>query len=96
VEPNFLPAARFSLRRCLSVFCACFFCSFFGFAAPFIMTSQPTRTPLSPYRVSGHFRFDSAISAVGRGRGLHMRTGDEARVTRTSVQERVKRGAARN
>ena len=30
--------------------------------------------PLSPYRVSGHFRFDSAISAVGRGRGLHMRT----------------------
>jgi hypothetical protein len=44
VEPNFLPAARFSLRRCLSVFCGCFFCSFFGFAAPFIMTSQPTRT----------------------------------------------------
>ena len=51
--------------------------------------------PLSPYRVSGHFR-DSAVSAGGRGRGLHMRTGDEARVARTSVQERVKTGAARN
>jgi hypothetical protein len=51
---------------------------------------------LAPYRVSGHFGFDSAISAVGRGRGLHMRTGDEARVARTSVRERATRGAARN
>jgi hypothetical protein len=63
----------------LSVFCGCFFCSFFGFAAPFIMTF------FSPYRVSGHVRFDSAISAVGRGHGLH--PGNEARLTRTSVQE---------
>lgn len=69
MEPNFLPAARFSLRRCLSVFCGCFFCSFFGFAAPFIMTSQPTGPVVTSYRVS-HFRFDSAISAVRRGSGF--------------------------
>jgi hypothetical protein len=48
---------------------------------------------LSPYRVSDHFRFDSAISAVGHGRGLHMRTGDEAGVTRTSVQETREKGS---
>jgi hypothetical protein len=34
-----LAAARFSLRFSLSVFCGCFFASFFGFEAPFIVTS---------------------------------------------------------
>ena len=35
------PAARFSLRFSLSVFCAGFFASFFGFCEPF-MASPPT------------------------------------------------------
>ena len=41
----FLAAARFSLRRSLSVFCGAFFWSFFGFSAPFISTSQPSHDP---------------------------------------------------
>jgi hypothetical protein len=69
VEPNFLPAARFSLRRCLSVFRGCFFCSFFGFAAPFIMTSQPTRTLCHPTgsRVTSASIARSLLSAAGTG-----------------------------
>jgi hypothetical protein len=42
----------------LSVFCGCFFCSSFGFAAPFIMTAQPTRT-----------RCHATVSRVGRALG---------------------------
>lgn len=33
--PNFFAAARFSLRRCLSVFCGAFLASFFGLSALF-------------------------------------------------------------
>ena len=39
MEPYFLGAARFSLRFSFNVFCACFFCSFFGFSEPF--TASP-------------------------------------------------------
>jgi hypothetical protein len=34
---DFFAAARFSLRRSLSVFCGFFFCSFFGLSAPFTL-----------------------------------------------------------
>src|SRR5262245_21142138 len=46
----FFFAARFSLRRCLSVFWGAFFCSFFGFSEPFIydlLGSAETSVPHS-------------------------------------------------
>ena len=39
-------AARFSLRRSFRVFCGAFFCTFFGFSEPFIVTSWVTSNSL--------------------------------------------------
>jgi hypothetical protein len=47
--PNFFAAARFSLRRCFSVFCGAFLASFFGLSALFKDSSFRSQTVRGMY-----------------------------------------------